>query len=264
MKAKLKLVATAVLAVSLCTTALAQQAKPLAKVNGQSISSAVGNLLVDMQVAQGAPNNDALKKEVREELVRREVLAQEARKKGLDKKSEVQARIDLSRTDVLVGAYIEDFLRTHPISDADLRKEYDRQVGTMNKDQKEYKARHIVVNKEEDAKAIISKLQSGAKFEDFVKESTDPGTKDNGGDLGWSRPDQYVPPFAEALSKLDKGTFTPQPVKTDFGYHVIIVDDVRKVEPPPFDSVKQQLTQSLQQRQIQQQVQDLVSKAKVE
>lgn len=263
MKINFKLVASVVLAAGLCSAAFAQQAKPLAKVNGTPISAAVGNLLVEEQVAQGQPNNDQLKKEVRDELIRREVLAQEARKAGLDKKPDIQARLDLMRTSVLAGAYIDQLVSSKQFTDAELRKEYDRQIAT-EQGGKEYKARHIVVNKEEDAKAIIAKLQAGAKFDDFVKESTDPGTKDNGGDLGWSRPNQYVPPFAAALSNLQKGTFTPQPVKTDFGYHVIIVDDVRDIQPPAFDAVKPQLIQIKKQQLIQETVQSLVSKAKVE
>ncbi|WP_018607757.1 peptidylprolyl isomerase [Uliginosibacterium gangwonense] len=236
--------------------------KPIAKVNGAAISAAVNEALIDEQVQQGAQVNDELKKAARDELIRREVLAQDAHKQGLDKKSEVAARMELARQAVLVGYYVDQWIKTHPISDDKLKAEYDRRITGM-KDM-EYKARHILVEKEDDAKAIITKLQTGAKFEDLAKDSKDTGSKDNGGELGWSLPQNYVQPFADALRKLEKGKFTTVPVQTQFGYHVIMLEDTRKPEPPKFEDVKGQLQQGMQQQALSQFVAEMVSKAKVE
>ncbi|HEX5126999.1 MAG TPA: peptidylprolyl isomerase [Rhodocyclaceae bacterium] len=274
MKFQMNILATTLLALCLSAPALAQtKAKaadtktaatsaPLARVNGVPVPAAYADIVVGDQIAQGTPDSPDLRKGVREQLVQREVVAQEARKKGLDKQASVQARLDLARQSVLVGAYLDDWARTHAITDAQAKTEYDRQVkmaGDM-----EYKARHILLDKEEDAVAIIKKLQAGEKFEDLVKDSKDPGSKDNGGDLGWSRASAYEPAFADALTKLEKGKFTPQPVKTQYGYHVILLDDTRKFEPPKFEEVKERIQQGLQQQAVQQHIQDLVSKAKVE
>lgn len=243
-------------------SAAAGAAGPLAKVNGVTISAGANDVLIAEQVAQGAPNDDQLKKAVRDELVRREVIAQEAKKKGMDKKGEVIARMDMARQAVLVGAYLDDWARANKVKDADIRTEYDNRIKAMPG--QEYHARHILVEKEDDARAIIKKLQAGAKFADLAKESKDPGSKENGGDLGWNTPNAYVPAFAEAMVKLSKGAFTPQPVKTDFGYHVILLDDSRKLEPPKFEEVKDRLTQAMTQRAVQTHIAELVKKAKVE
>ena len=276
MKSKLNVLVAILFAFSLSTTvsaatkaaktaapdAKATATKSIAKVNGVSIPASMADVLLSDQIAQGTPNSPDLQKQVQDELVRREVVAQEARKLGLDKQAGVQTRLDLARQSVMVGAYLDNWTRSHPVTDAQVQAEYDRQVKLAG--DKEYKARHILVDKEEDAQAIIKKLQAGEKFEDLVKDSKDPGSKDNGGDLGWSRASAFVPSFADALTKLEKGKFTPQPVKTEYGYHVILLDDVRKFEPPKFEDVKARIQQGLQQQAVQQQIQDLVSKAKVE
>jgi len=236
--------------------------KPIAKVNGSAISSAAHDALIEEQVMQGAKVDDNLKKAAREELVRREVLAQDARKKGYDKKPEVAARMELARQAVLVGFYVDEWIKAHPIDDAALKAEYDRRVAEMK--DLEYKSRHILVEKEDEAKAIITKLQTGAKFADLAKDSKDTGSKENGGDLGWSLPQNFVQPFAEALVKLEKGKFTAQPVQSQFGYHVIMLEDTRKPEAPKFDDVKAQLQQGMQQQLLTKYVSDVVGKAKVE
>ena len=129
---------------------------------------------------------------------------------------------------------------------------------------REYKARHILVEKEEEARDIIARLKKGEKFEDLAKQSKDPGSRDKGGDLDWSVPANYVKPFADALTKLEKGKFTDAPVKSDFGWHVILLEDSRAFTPASLDELKPQITQSIQRQMVDQHVQDLRSKAKVD
>ncbi|MCK9983531.1 MAG: peptidyl-prolyl cis-trans isomerase C [Azoarcus sp.] len=240
----------------------AQAAGPAATVNGTAIPAARADVMFNEQRAQGAPDNPQLRDAVREELIRREVLAQEAAKKGLDKKTEVQAQMDLARQAVLLRAYIQDYVKTNPVTDADLKKEYDSVKSKMGS--KEYKPRHVLVETEDEAKAIIAKLKAGEKFDALAKQSKDPGSKDNGGDLGWSNPGMFVKPFSDAMVKLEKGKYSDTPVKSDFGYHVIQLDDVRDLKAPDFDEVKPQLEQRLQQQKIEKHIMDLRAKAKVQ
>ncbi len=239
----------------------AEKGKPVATVNGTPISQAVFEAFLSEQKAQGAPDSPELQKAVTEELVRREVIAQEAKRKNLDKKADVIGQMELARQAVLIRAFLSDYARAHPISDAQLKAEYDGiKAGLGNT---EYKARHILVDKEEDAKAIIAKLDKGEKFSEQAKQSKDPGSKDKGGELDWSSPSAYVKPFADALTKLKKGEYTKTPIKSDFGYHVIQLDDSRALTPPPFEQVKPQLQQRVGNRQIEQLVKELRDKAKV-
>ena len=170
--------------------------------------------------------------------------------------------MDVMRQAILIRAYLQDYVKANPVTDADLRKEYDGIKSRMG--DKEYKPRHVLVETEDQAKAIISKLQSGSKFEDLAKESRDPGSKERGGDLGWSNPGMFVKPFSDAMVKLEKGKYTTTPVKSDFGYHVIMLDDVRPLQAPSFDEVKPQLQQRLQQQKVEKHVLELRSKAKVQ
>ncbi len=236
--------------------------KPVATVNGKAIPQARMDALMAVQLSQGMNPGPQLEQNVREELIRREILAQEAEKKGVDKKAEVQAQITLARQAVVIGAYLGDYVRAHPVTDEMLKAEYDGIRKALG--DKEYKARHILVDTEDEAKAIIAKLKGGAKFDELAKNSKDPGSKDKGGDLGWSNPASYVKPFADALTHLDKGKFTETPVKSEFGWHVIQLEDTRALQPPSLDEVKPQLTQRLQQQMIQKHVLELRSKAKVE
>lgn len=233
-----------------------------ATVNGVAIPQSTAEAFIAEQKAQGAQDSAELKNAVKEELVRRELLTQEAKKKGLDKRPAIAAQAELARQAIYIRAYIQDFVKANPISDAQLKSDYETikaQLGGT-----EYKTRHILVEKEDDAKAIIVNLKKGAKFEELAKQSKDPGSKENGGDLGWSSAASYVKPFAEALAKLEKGKYTEAPVKTDFGYHVILLEDSRPLTPPVFDTIKPQLAQRAQQVQIEKLVNDLRSKAKVE
>jgi peptidyl-prolyl cis-trans isomerase C len=240
----------------------AKASKSYATVNGVKISPAKADAMVAEQKAQGTAESEDLRKQVREELIRREVLTQEARKKGFDKKADIIPQMDLARDAVLIRAYIQDFVKNHPVSDSEVKTEYDKIVKALGN--KEYRARHVLVEKEDDAKAIIEKLKKGEKFEDLAKQSKDPGSKDKGGDLGWGPPSNYVKPFGDAMTALQKGKFTDKPVKTDFGYHVIRLDDVRDMKVPTLEESKPGLQQRLQQQAVQKHIMELREKAKVE
>jgi peptidyl-prolyl cis-trans isomerase C len=233
-----------------------------ATVNGKAIPANRAEVLMANQLAQGQANTPELKAAVREELVRREVLAQEAAKLGLDKKPEVQGQVDLARQGVLVAAYLSEYARSLKISDADVQKEYEAIKASLG--DKEYKARHILVEKEGEAKDIIDKLKKGEKFEDLAKASKDPGSKEKGGDLGWANKAGYVPAFSAAMVKLDKGRYTETPIQTNFGWHVIQLDDVRELKMPPFDDLKAQIIQRMRQVAVEKQILALRAKAKIE
>lgn len=260
-----KLLAAAVIGL-LATTVQAQTRndglETLATVNGKAIPKARADALLAAQVQQGRKDTEELRKDIREELIRREAIGQAAEKAGLDKKIEVAAQVALARQGALISAYLTEFMRTHPVTDAQIKTEYDSIRAALG--EKEYKSRHILVDKEADAVAIIEKLKKGEKFEDLAKESKDPGSKDHGGDLGWSNQAAFVKPFSAAMVALEKGKFTEKPVKSDFGWHVIQLDDVREMKAPSLEEVKPQLTQRLQTRQIEEHVAALRKAAKVQ
>lgn len=239
-----------------------EKATAFATVNGRAIPKSRADALIAAQAAQGQPDSPELRGAVKEELVRREILVQEASKKGLDKNSDVQAQIDMARQGVLIGAYLKDYVKRHPISDEQIKKEYENLKTRLGN--KEYKARHILVEKEDEAQAIIEKLKKGEKFEELAKQSKDPGSKERGGDLGWASPASFVKPFSDAMVKLEKGKFTTAPVKSDFGWHVIQLDDTRDMKIPAFDEAKGQIAQQMQQGMIQKHLDELRAKAKVE
>lgn len=257
---KATLIAAALL--SIASAQAAEPAKQVATVNGKPIPQGRFDTILNSQLAQGQPDTPALREAIKERLVRIEVLAQEAEKKGLAKKPEVAAQIAMTRQDVIIGAYLQDYVKTHPVTDDMLKAEYDKLRSALG--EKEYKARHILVDNEDEAKAIITKLKGGAKFEDLAKDSKDPGSKERGGDLGWSNKASYVKPFSDAMVALEKGKFTETPVKSDFGWHVILLEDVREMKAPALDEIKPQLTQRLQQQMIEKHIESLLAKAKVQ
>ncbi len=232
-------------------------------VNGKTVPQGQLDLLVKERAAQGQPDSTELRKNVRDELINRELLVQEASRSGLDKNPDVATQMDFARQTVLVRAYLQDFIKTHPVGEDVLKSEYDKIISQLG--EKEYKVRHILVEKEADAKEIIAQLKKGAKFEKLASEkSKDTGNRDKGGDLGWTAPATYVKPFAEALVKLKKGQYTQTPVETQFGWHIVKLEDVRPLKIPPFDDVKQNLQQRQQQQQIEKFVSELRAKAKIE
>ena len=201
--------------------------------------------MLKQRIQQGQPDTPELRNAIREELNTRELLAREAKKANLDKNPDVKNQMELAAQTVLVSAFVADWVKKNPIPDAELRKEYEvikAQIGD-----KEYHVKHILVEKEDDAKDIIAQLQKGAKFEDLAKaRSKDPGSKDKGGDLDWNAPAGFVKPFSDAMVATPKGKFSTVPVQTQFGYHVILVEDIRDAKVPPFDEVKPQLQQRMQ------------------
>lgn len=235
----------------------------IATVNGVAVPSSRMDFMLQQQRSRGAPDNDQTRSMIREELVNREVVAQEAQRAGLAKNPDVQMQIDLARQEILVGAYLRDWVRKHPVSDAEVQKEYDRAKSQSG--DKEYRARHILVDTEDEAKSIIAQLNKGAKFDELAtKSSKDTGSKERGGDLDWNVPAAFDKTFSDAMVKLDKGKYTDTPVHTRFGYHVIRLDDVRETQFPPLAQVKPRITQQLTQHKVDELVRELRAKAKVQ
>lgn len=234
----------------------------IATVNGAPISQARFNFLLQQSQQQGQPDSPEMRKSLREKLIVEEVVAQEATKKGMDKLADVNTQIDLARQTILIRAYLQDFIKNNPLGDDVLKAEYDKIKSQMG--DKEYHVRHILVEKEAEAKDIIAKLKKGEKFEKLAEKSKDPGSKAKGGDLGWAAPANFVPEFSAAMTKLQKGQYTTEPVKSQFGWHIIKLEDSRTMQAPPFDEVKQNLRQRAQQQQIDKMISDLRAKAKVE
>lgn len=246
---------------SISLTAVAAE-KVFVKVNGASVSQNLADAFIAEQKSKGAPDSAELRNAVREELIRRELLLQEAKKAGIDKKPDIAAQAEAAKQAILIRSYIQQYIQKNPIQEAQLRVDYEKikaQVGGT-----EYKAAHILVKEEAEAKAIVDNLKKGAKFDELAKQSIDPGSKDSGGDLGWAAPSNYVKPFADALAALAKGKYTETPVKSEFGYHVIMLEDSRPTSFPPFDEVKPRLLQQAQTQQITKMVDGLRTKAKVE
>jgi peptidyl-prolyl cis-trans isomerase C len=247
----------------LSASAQAQSAAPAARVNGAPIPQYRVDMAVKSRIAQGQSDSPELRKFVRDALINQEIVAQEAVKQGLDKEPATAGRIELDRQSALVNAYFEDFLRRNPVTDELLRKEYDRLKPQVPP--REYRVRHILVDKEEEAKSIIAQLRKGASFEKLAAQhSNDPGSKSRGGDLDWGPAERYVPAFAEALAKLKKGQVTQTPVKTEFGFHVIRLDDERTTKVPSFEDARPQLVEIVQAQMVQKLIADLRGKAKIE
>lgn len=241
--------------------ALPAMAQNLAVVNGKPVPSSRADVMVKQMVAQGQQDTPELRAMIKDELITREILIQEADKLGLGANSDVKSQIEIARQSILIRALVSDYLKKNPVKDADIKAEYDRFKAQAS--DKEYHARHILVEKEDEAKAIITKLKAGAKFEDLAKQSKDPGSAGNGGDLDWASPAAFVKPFSDAMVSLQKGQLLETPVKTQFGYHVIKLDDVRPAKIPTLDEVKPQIAEGLQQKKLQAFQQELRAKAKI-
>lgn len=239
------------------------KADAVAEVNGQYISNADLKALEDDIAQRSHGQQNFPKKQLIDELVQRELLVQAAQSKNLQDSPDIKTQLEMARRSLLAQALIKDYLATNPISDTDIKAEYDKQVG--GEDKKEFKARHILVKTEEEAKKIIADLDKGKNFADLAKKHTlDPSGKTSGGDLGWFSAKQMVAPFSEALVLLEKGKYTKAPVKTQFGWHIILREDSREQSPPPFDSVKEQLRPMVQRSKIENMLKDLREKGKVE
>lgn len=266
MKSRILLAGAAALVLAACNPSNdTKTAGPVAAtVNGKPISQRTVDQIMQQAAASGRPDTPETRKAVIEQLGLQVVMAEEAVKKGLDKTPEVADQLDAMKQSVLANAYVQDLIKTTPVSDEALQAEYDRIKATVKGT--EYKARHILVEKEAEARDIIARLRKDpSQFAKLAAEkSKDPGSKGQGGDLGWFDPRRMVPEFAAALSKLEKGKFTLEPVKTQYGYHVIALEDTRPIQAPPLAEVKPQLVQQLQQQNAVKQLDALKGKAKVE
>ncbi len=238
-------------------------AQNLAIVNGKAVPKTRLDALAAQVERAGRQVTPEMAGQLREEVIAREIFMQEADKRGLGQSEDYRNQMELARQSILIRELFSDFQKKNPVTDAEMKTEYDKFVAANSG--KEYKARHILVEKEDQAKAIIASLKKGAKFEDIAKkQSKDPGSGANGGDLDWSGADNYVPEFSQAMVKLNKGQTTDRPVKTQFGWHVIRLDDVRTPELPPFDQVKPQLQQQMSQQKLAKFQEELRAKAKIE
>jgi len=244
------------------SAAMPAMAQNLAVVNGKPVPSSRADVMVKQMVAQGQQDTPELRAMIKDELINREILIQEADKLGLGTHADVKSQVEIARQSILIRALVADYLKKNPVKDADIKAEYDRFKAQAS--DKEYHARHILIEKEEDAKAIIVKLKAGAKFEDLAKQSKDPGSAANGGDLDWAAPAAFVKPFSDAMTSLQKGQLYDTPVKTQFGYHVIRLDDVRAAKIPTLEEVKPQIAEGLQQKKLQAFQQQLRAKAKIQ
>lgn len=254
------LVITATLA--LAQTAQAANGSVSVTVNGVTVPATQAELLRQERLARGQPADTLNEQAIREMLVTMEVLAQEAVKQGVDKRPQIVAATELNRKDILGRALIDDHLKSHPLKEEELKAEYDKlKAGAGSK---EYHPRHILVPTEAEAKDILAKLKKG-KFEDLAKKhSKDGGSAKNGGDLGWQAPGNLVPEFSNAMMKLKKGETAGAPVKSQFGWHIIKMDDMRELKFPEYDQIKPRIAAQMQQAQIRQFLADLRAKAKVE
>ncbi|MBS0466746.1 MAG: peptidylprolyl isomerase [Proteobacteria bacterium] len=260
---KKQLLSGLVAAAVLGTMALPVAAQNLAIVNGKAVPKERVETLKQQVERSGRPISPEMENQIKEEVIAREIFMQEAQKRGLEASSDYKAQMELARQTILIRELFVDFQKTNPVTDAEIQAEYDKFVAANAG--KEYKASHILVAKEDEAKAIIASLKKGAKFEDIAKkQSKDPGSGARGGDLDWASPSSYVPEFTEALVKLSKGQMTQTPVKSQFGWHIIRLDDVRDAQLPKLDEVKPQIAQQLQQQKLAKFQEDLRSKAKVE
>jgi peptidyl-prolyl cis-trans isomerase C len=250
-------------AAALIGIALPALAQNVAIVNGKPVPKARVDALAAQLAKSGRPVSAEMQGQLKDEVIAREIFMQEAQKLGLDASDDFRAQMELARQTLLIRELFADHQKKNPITDGDIQAEYDKFVAANGG--KEYRARHILVEKEEEAKAIIASLKKGGKFDEIAKkQSKDPGSGANGGDLDWANAASYVPEFSTALTKLNKGQTTDTPVKSQFGWHVIRLDDVREAQLPKLEEVKPQIAQQLQQQKLAKFQEDLRGKAKIE
>ena len=256
----LSALATVAMAAALTPSAFAQN---VAIVNGQAIPKERLEALSQQIARSGRPVTPEMQGQLRDEVIAREIFAQEAHNRGLDATDDYKNQVELTKESILIRELFADFQKNNAVSDEDVKAEYDKFAAANSG--KEYHARHILVEKEDQAKDIIAKIKKGAKFEDLAKKlSKDPGSGAKGGDLGWANPSSYVKEFSDALVGLGKGKMTETPVKSQFGYHVIRLDDVRDAQLPKLEDVKPQIAQQLMQQKMAKFQEELRGKAKVE
>ena len=248
---------------TLLAAAPAVWAQNVAIVNGKAIPKSRVEALAEQVKRSGRPVTPEMQGQLKDEVIAREIFMQEAQVRGLDATEDFKTQIELARQAILIRELFADYQKKNPVTDEEIKAEYDK-FAAANAG-KEYKARHILVEKEDQAKAIIAQIKKGGKFDEIAKKSSkDPGSGAKGGDLDWANPGNYVKEFSEALSGLTKGKMTETPVKTQFGYHIIRLDDIRDAVLRKFDDVKPQISQQLQQQKIGKFQEELRAKAKIE
>lgn len=249
-------------AIAMLVAAGAAHAQNIATVNGIAIPMSRADAMVKEMATQGRPDSPQIRQSIKEELINREIMMQEASKLGIAGQPDVATQLEFARQNVLVRAYIQEYFKRNAITDAEVKTEYDKIKQELG--EKEYRARHILVKTEDIAKGIIAKLKGGGKFEELAKASEDPGSKDKGGDLDWATPSTFVPEFSQAMLKLKKGEVTQTPVKSQFGFHVIKLEDTRDTQLPSMDEAKPRILEVLQRGRFEKMLADLRGKAKVE
>ena len=260
---KKQLLSGLVAAALLGSVALPVLAQNLAVVNGKPIPKERVEVLKQQVERAGRQITPEMEGQIKDEIIAREIFMQEAQKRGLEASSDYKTQMELARQTILIRELFNDYQTKNPVTDAEIKAEYDKFAAANSG--KEYKASHILVEKEDDAKAIIASIKKGAKFADIAKkQSKDPGSGAKGGDLDWANPSSYVAEFTQALIKLEKGKMTQTPVKSQFGWHVIRLDDMREAQLPKMEEVKPQIAQQLQQQKLSKFQEDLRAKAKVE
>jgi peptidyl-prolyl cis-trans isomerase C len=241
----------------------AQSTGNAATVNGKAIPNAKIDQLAKRVAAQGKqPDSPQLRESIKRELIGMEVLMQEADKQGFGTRADVKAALENARQQIIITAMLADYSKKNPPKDAEIKAEYERLKAQVPA--KEYHPRHILVATEDEAKAVITKIKSGSKFEDLAKAQSKDGSAANGGDLGWTDMSQFVPEFSKAAIALQKGAVTDTPVKSQFGYHVIKMEDVRVPTVPGLEEAKQQVAESVQQRKVAAFREELMKKAKIQ
>ena len=254
---------TTALAVALVASAMGVQAQNLAIVNGKAVPKTRMEALSQQVARSGRPITPEIEAQIKEEVIAREIFMQEAQKRGLDATDDFKTQMELARQTLLIRELFGEFQKKNPVTEEDIKAEFDKFVAANSG--KEFRARHILVEKEDQAKAIIANLKKGGKFEEIAKkQSKDPGSGANGGDLDWASPGNYVKEFSEAMVALKKGQLTEKPVKSQFGFHIIKLEDVRDVQLPKFEDVKPQIAQQLGQSKLSAFQEELRGKAKIE
>ncbi len=253
-------IALAVLAVLAVSSAWAQN---VAIVNGKPVPTARVDALTQQIAAQGKPVTPEMTAQIKDEVINREIFMQEAQKRGIDGSDGYKTQMELARQAIMIRELFSDYQKKNPVTDSDIKAEYEKFAAANGG--KEYRASHILVESEDLAKKLTADIKKGGKFADIAKKnSKDPGSGANGGDLDWANASSYVAEFSQALVKLEKGKITDAPVKTQFGYHIIRLDDTRQAQLPPVDQVKPQIAQQLGQQKLQAFQKEMRDKAKIE
>jgi peptidyl-prolyl cis-trans isomerase C len=247
-----------------CAIAIPAYAQTVATVNGQAISQQSLDQFVTLLVGQGAQDTPELREQVKQEMINRLVVVQAAEKAGIDKQSDVKQELELARQGILVRALVSDHLKKNPVTDAEIQAEYD-QIKKAQSGKQEYKLRHILVKDQKAAEDLTAAIKAKKVTFDAAakKDSLDPGSGKNGGDLGWGPASNYVPEFAQAVEGLKKGEMTDKPIQTQFGWHIIQKDDTRDVTFPELAEVKPQIEEMLRQQQVAEFQQELLKKATI-